>query len=294
MSGVNQIAIVEIVEALDSDRVRCWRIGELWGAASEDQIDIRFGAAAETVRPGERYVIAYSRFRRNPLLRGIRELDPNGPSVVELAVVGKAVFPDRPEVRLLFGDRPEEAEAERHLAAALTLTDSEDERLRRFAIAEIALDRELRSLVAAKDGERLQAVIADPAAAEIDRELLLLAAAFFPESSRSWLEETAAAILREGDSTELDLGSLRPALILRALETLAPAITAENQTLFARWLSSNAPGVVKAALAALDDYDTEVARRHVLHVLEEPDLESPAHRALIDYLNRSPQPWDEN
>ena len=99
----------------------------------------------------------------------------------------------------------------------------------------------------------------------------------------SWLAEESRKILRELDP-QFDLTSSFPRLAITVIEILATAGGKPDAALVSRFLGANNPGVVKAALATLDQLDPELARARSEAVLKRDDLHAESRRALTEYL----------
>ena len=151
-------------------------------------------------------------------------------------------------------DRREELSPDAETAMLLQLAeDKTDVRARELAVFELHLRPDLQSVISSDNAKRYAAVAS---AADVRlKNFLLEGAALFPEESRAdWLtREWREAVQSYG--TELDLNSFVPLLIKNALLNLREAGTASDSEMIAKHLYSNAPGVAKAALNALDAID---------------------------------------
>lgn len=286
------VAAVEALEVLDGGRVAFKRRAVLLGDGIPERIEVRFLEEVPAVAPGERYVLGYQTLRRVAHSRTLYEVDPAGPSVVRLPVLGDALFEDTPEVRriILSAAGEEKATARELLDAVVRQLEHPQVFSLRFVATELLFRPQLQDLVGPREvrviRERLGALESDP----LSRDLLLQAASTFPRvEGGGWLAEESRRVL-SSYATELDLSSGVPSLLVTAAKALAKTGTAADLPLLENHLFSNNPGVAKASLKAMDALDRAAAVVAAKKALGQDGLHAESRRALEAYLASTPVP----
>ena len=288
MDRYQQVAAVVAEDSPEDGKVTFRRLEAIYGEMPE-----RVVARLDTETLGElvweqSYVFAYTEMRRNPKDRDSPEIDPEGPKVVALPVIGAALLEDTPEVRFLFAAaKGREADPGRtYLDALLTQLERPDARTRRFVIAEMYLRPELFRHLEERDLPPIRSAMTSPEVDTESRSFLLESAQKFPASLRGvWLDEIGRRIVADAP-TELDLDSTRPLLVKTALQVLAAGGEASDAELLARHFRSNSPGVAKAALAALMLIDPDAAATRAREVLASDATHQSTRRAMEQFLER--------
>lgn len=289
LEGHNKVAVALAREGSVAGRVRFellesihGEIPQSWEARVEmdDLSDIEWG---------KEYVVAFTEVRKDPLLRGTRELDPEGPRVLELPVLRAVLLRHRREVVTMLQGVQVGGEklGREYLEAALALLASDDQRLRRFAVTELYLRQELSASLRKGDAPVIRAVAASESVESEPRALLLEASRRFPaEVSGSWPQEVSREIVASA-ATELDLGSTEPLLLKTALQILVRGEPAAGDVeIVARQLESNSPGVAKAAIVALEQLDPDEAARRAREILASNRLHPSIRQAFEALLRR--------
>ena len=288
MQRDNQVAVAMAEPSPEDGKVLLRRVEVLHGDMPETVLVRIDPLTAEGLARSQRYIVAYTAVRRNPLDRETRELDPAGPRVIELPAVGTAVIEDSPEMRLLFdAAKTKPADLGRgYLEPLLALLKHRDARTRSFVIAELYLRPELFDHLKHDDMPVIGDAIASPTNDPESRAFLLEASLSFPPSLRGpWLGDAARKIVAAA-STELDLGSTYPLLVKTALQVLGSMGTLADTSEISRQFASNSPGVAKAALATLELIDPDAAAGRARELLEQGGLQQSTRQAMQRYLLR--------
>ncbi|MEM7588222.1 MAG: hypothetical protein AAF560_32840, partial [Acidobacteriota bacterium] len=224
--------------------------------------------------------------RRNYRFRELREVDPGGYRVVMILAGGPALLDDSAHVRLLF-EAPKadpKPAPEELLQAALAAAGSDDARTRSFAILELSLRPEWLALMDADDAKLIQGYLASGELAPDSKNVLFELAAKLPAKLRDpWLAEEARHTL-DALQPEFDLTTFVPRLAKTVLGILEEQGGEADSARVAPFLAANNPGVVEAALEALDRVDAKLARERAKAVLEQRDLHAESRRLLSEYL----------
>lgn len=247
-------------------------------------------ATRDRVQAGQPYIVAFTDYRNNPLLREGLEPDPQAPRVVSVALVGDFVLDDRPETRLLIaGAREPTLPATDQLAAALDLLASNDPFSQRFAAMELYGREGLRAVLDDPLRQRWSLLLRAGAIDTQAQDFLFRAALRLPKRhDRAWIAEGARDVL---DLTKLhvDFDSTRPALFATALNALAQTGKPTDTRRLAPLLRANHPGIAKAALAAMDVLDRDATLVLANQLLLAGPRSSELERALQAYVTR----WEE-
>jgi hypothetical protein len=288
MGRDNQVVVAVAEPSPEDGKVLFRRVEVLHGDMPQTVLARIDPLTADGLTRCQRYIVAYTEVRRNPLDRETRELDPAGPRVVELPAVGMAVIEDSPEMRMLFDAakrRPTDL-GRGYLEPLLALLEHRNARTRRFVIAELYLRAELFDHLKHDDLPVISDAIASPANDPESRAFLLEASLGFPPSLRGpWLGDAARTIVTAA-STEFDLGSTYPLLVRNALQVLGSTGTLADALEISRQFASNSPGVAKAALAALELIDPDAAAERARELLAQGDLQQSTRQAMQQFLLR--------
>ena len=239
------------------------------------------------VTVSESYVLAWTYMRRNRRGIGGWEEDPEGPSTVNVLGLGStALFEGTPEMRYLFGTgvAADPAAADRVIAALLTQMRREDHRSRGLVITELYLRKDLTEKINADQAKVLQEILQ---AKDLDyqhRHLLYdTAVRIDPALTSPWLAEDMRKTISQ-HGTEYDLRSFVPSLVISAAEGLQQLGNAGDIELLNTLLYANNPGVSKAALAAIDHFDSQAAAARAEQALKSGEIHPETRQAMTRYL----------
>jgi len=238
------------------------------------------------VEIGTEYVIVFSRLRKNRLLRDEWEVNPDGPTLVKTRGLDTpAIYTSNAAIAtLLTPHRRDALSADAETSMLLSIADDDgDFRARELAIFELYLRPDLQNAMSADNARRYAAVTSD-ADARL-KNFLLEGAKNFPEKRRSpWLEREFRGVIAAHGNV-LDLNSDIPLLVKNSLLGLRDGGTEQDLDMIARHLYSNAPGVARAALAAMNDIDPRQAFALAQKALETDDIHEVTRRELTRYVN---------
>jgi hypothetical protein len=139
---------------------------------------------------------------------------------------------------------------------------------------------------------RLKQVLQTPEFSAQHRDYLLQSALRLPEELRSpWLgEEYRRVIILHG--TQYDLNSFVPGLVKNSAKGLGRVGEQSDIELLSMLLYANNPGVAKAALASMDQFDPQAAAAKAEQAVNRGWVHSQTRRALEKYLEQSPAKKD--
>lgn len=287
-SRYNIVMVAKAAERIASDRVRFERVTAYYGDAA-DSIVLRTGETdAPFVEIGRTYVLGYSVVTSDSQFRETKFEDPEGPKIVRMrGVDARAVFADTEHLRFLFEQAVAEQPAapRKVLDAVLAQMQRDDERARILVALELTLRPDLIELVSPDDGRIIRDVIASEAVPVQTRDFLLRTASRFPAEARDdWLAAAQRAIVKTAPDT-LDLVSPMPSYVRTAALGLRSSGDASDVPALGRLLASNAPGVAKAALEAMDALDPDAALLVAREARDDEALLAETRRVLDRYVN---------
>lgn len=282
-----RIVVAEARDKLEKGKIR-FEISERLSGEAPDEVVLRTDEQSYIdVTVGEEFVVAWTYMRRNRRVIGGWEEDPEGPSTVSVLGLGStALFEGTPEMRYLFapGSITDPDAAERQIDALLTQMRREDYRSRGLVITELYLRKDLTEKISPDQAKVLQEVLQAEDLDDQHRHLLYKAAVRIdPALTSPWLaEEMRKTIIQHG--TQYDLSSFVPSLVISAAEGLQQLGNAGDIELLSTLLYANNPGVSKAALAAIDHFDSQAAAARAEQALERGGIHPETRQAMTRYL----------
>lgn len=180
--NTTSLAAVEFAEAGVEGRMVFRRIEPLGGDAEiPELIDLAVPAEVrQVVLPGERYLIAYTVFRREAEQIRIARL---GAQLLVTPGLEPALLRDTPENRAIFAWQPgaDESAVRKHLPDLLAMLEARDTQRQNFALSEIVLRPQLSDALDARARKTLQRFAANREANTNARARLLQAAVSQPD-----------------------------------------------------------------------------------------------------------------
>jgi hypothetical protein len=241
---------------------------------------------APRLATGERVLVAYSPFRRDPTLVDRRILDGDGPRLLLVAGLEPALLRDTPQTRarLLGADG-----AARHptLDEALLGLRDPDPQWQNYYAHELALAPTLRAALGAQHRPLLGTLIADDDAHPSARALWLRLADTVPTDDTRWWHAAALAVLTRTSTDGLDDPlSGRAALVRAAFDALERAQVAVPTSTLARWVGSAQSALAESALLAARRTAPDTEDALIDAALARALLPAPTRGFLIDHRRR--------
>ncbi|MBI2382038.1 MAG: hypothetical protein HYV16_14890 [Gammaproteobacteria bacterium] len=283
--GHNQIAIA-VAEAHEGpSRIRFKASQVLLGAPFQSESIKLDPVALDGIKPGESYLVVFSQFRRNPVLRGVSEVNPEGAVARGFPEVKSAVFRQGPAIQTLFVQEiAKEADPGKRLQATLAALATDDETARILAAEELLLRPALLGSLDEPQFARLQTLAGEKSHSFLVRDLLWQACLQLPEARRgAWLAELGREFIAT-QGHRYDLASRQPSTMISAIKFLGAHVQAADRERLRQLVYSNAPGVAKAALAALDQLDREATRQWLAGLPADADIHKETRSAMASYL----------
>lgn len=277
----NQIAVITVVAKEPAGKIEVKADEMLHGEpVTHAVIGVDLATLAE-VSVGQRYVLAFSGFSKDPLTRGRGWVkNEAGLTAVGFTEVANALLPAEPALLELLRLSPQpEADGQR-ITLALALLAHPSARLRYLASLELLLNNRLPPAFSPSQRDQLATLLARPDYAPEHRDLLYRVALALPAALQGpWLASQARQTLAQLGH-QYDLASRVPSLARTATQVLREHGSAEDAPLLATLLRSNAPGVGKMALEAMQRQAPDALSAAAADALKDTQLPSDTRRAL--------------
>jgi hypothetical protein len=281
----------KLVEINPTGRIVVEPTDVLWGKTKPPaKLDVRVPRDfLNDVKTGERYIVAYSLFRRDP--RKPVGMVPNKEGAIAIVSPGiePAVFRDTPAIRaLLKAGRSEHGRESRKLAdLVLNALSGEDEPLRYLAAGELAYEPELGERLTEADRARIEAVARDAKAPIRVRTVLLEAGSRMPEKlGDGWKKAAMDIVTTTPVDGYSDKASDPVLLLLTAFDVLDRYSVKIPPETLRRWVRNPNPALVERVCVLLRREGPDLERKAIADALADPKLSETTRKFLNDHLRR--------
>ena len=285
------IAAGKLVETNPAGRIVIGPKELIWGKSKPpEKLDIRIPKDfLDDVKIGERYIVAYSLFRRDP--RKAVGMVPNKEGAVAIVSPGiePAIFRDAPAIRaILKAGRSEHGRESRKLAdLLLEALKGDDPQLEYLAAGEFAYEPELGERLTDADRAAIEKTVRDAKRSIRVRMVLLEAAARMPKTLGDWWKKAALDIVTttpvDGYS---DKASDPVLLILTAFDVLDRFSVKVPPETLKRWVWNPNPALVERACVLLRREGPDLERPAIHEALADPKLSEATRKFLNDHLRQ--------
>lgn len=239
------------------------------------------------------HILVISKFQKHRFFRDEIVDNPNGMSIQILPAVGPGIFDcSDPIVRtwnnVINNDQQPAKPVMLH--DLMTLAESPDLQSRRIAAFELSLHGDWMAEANKKNVAHLRRLMNQSSITAEANEMLIQSAKGLPESLyQDWFRGYLVGVLQNNPSP-YDLGSFTPLLVRNSILTLKDLSLNQKSDwdLLTPFLYSNAPGVSKAAIRALDAIDASRFRKDSTALLTDNNkveqLHTETKRALEAHL----------
>ena len=282
------IAAGKLVEINPTGRIVIEPKDFLWGRTKPpEKLDIRIpNDFLNDVKAGERYVVAYSLFRRDP--RKAVGTIPNKEGAVAIVSPGiePAVFRDTPAIRaILKAGKSEEGRESRKLAdLLLNALAGDDPQLEYLAAGELAYEPELGERLTDADRAAIEKTVRDAKRPIRVRMVLLEAASRMPKTLGEWWKKAALDIVTttpvDGYS---DKASDPVLLIMTAFDVLDRYSVKVPAETLKRWVWNPNPALVERVCVLLRREGPDLERSAMREALADPKLSAATRKFLNDH-----------
>ncbi len=242
------------------------------------------------------YILIISKFQKHRFFRDEIVDNPNGMSIQTLPAVGPGIFDcSDPITRLwnnVINDDQQPAKPVM-LHDLMTLAESPDLQSRRIAAFELSLHGDWMAEANEKNVTHLRRLMNQSSITAEANEMLIQSAKGLPEPLyQDWFRSYLLSVLQNNPSP-YDLGSFTPLLVRNSILTLKDLSLNQKSDwdLLMPFLYSNAPGVSKAAISALDAIDASRFKKDSIALLADSNkverLHTETKRALEAHLRQT-------
>jgi hypothetical protein len=245
--------------------------------------------ALDGLRIGDKYIVAYSMYRRDPRKAVGLVANPDGAIVLDNPGIEPALFRDTPAVRaILKTGKSEHGRESRKLVDLLVAAlESPDPQLRNFAAGEFAYEPELVERLNEADRAAIEKSVRNVKNAPAPRALLLEASARQPKALGDWWKSAALEIVTTTPvDGYADKASDPAGLVITALEVLDRYAVKVPPESLKRWVRNPNPPLVERVLVMLRREAPEQERPAIETALADPKLPETTRKFLNDHLRR--------
>ncbi|MGA9341311.1 MAG: hypothetical protein WBV61_03130 [Rhodanobacteraceae bacterium] len=254
------------------------------------RIDVRVPKSTlAQVKVGDRYIFAYSLYRRDSLRADRAIYNREGAVMLASPGLEPALFQDDRSTRaILSASRNSEAgESGRLLRLLLEALRGKDAALQNLAANEIALDPDLAPQLTPRDREVIERLVGNAHALPSARSALLLAASRDPAHYGDWWAKSSRKILATTPTGGYANGATDPSgLVLLAFEVLDLHKIELPSSALKRWVGADSPALAEKALLAMRRQSPAEERPAISKALADPHLPPATRKFLNDHLRR--------
>ena len=255
-----------------------------------EKIDVRVPAEVlNNVKVGERYVVAYSMFRRDPRKAVGLVPNPDGALILASPGIEPALFRDTPATRaILKAGRSEHGRESKSLRDLLiSALSGDDPALQYLAAGEFSYEPELGEELRDADRAVLKKTARDPKTPIRVRTVLLEGASRQPKTLGEWWKSAALDIVTTTPVDGYpDKASDPVNLILTTFEVLDRYSVNVPPGTLKRWVWNPNPPLVERVCVMLRREGPEQERSAIQLALADPKLPGTTRKFLDDHLRR--------
>jgi len=252
------------------------------------QFDVRVGPGTD-VKVGKTYLIGITRFLKSRFPQPKWRVDPEGYRLVDIPVVGSALFTRSPDLKFLLTAPPDTSVSapRKILNPILRLLRADPIANRRVASLELFFEPQLGGKLTQVEIHDLQSIIEDESEDAVVRDYLLQACDRLHVVGESdWVAGSVRTVLRRAP-LQVELGSTVASFQHTALLVLKRRGGPEDVSLAARMLPSASPGVTLSALQTMEALDAQQALIEARSALEIPELPQQSKKYLASFVLRA-------
>ena len=259
-------------------------------AKPPEKIDVRVGnEVLNNVKVGDRYLIAYSMFRRDPRRPVGMVPNPDGAIVLVSPGIEPALFHDTPATRaILKAGRSEHGRESKGLRDLLiSALSGPDSDLQYLAAGEFSYEPELGETLRDADRAVLEKTVRDPKTPIRVRMVLLEGTSRQPKTLGEWWKSAALDIVTTTPVDGYPDKALDPvSLVLTAFEVLDRYAVKVPPEALKRWVWNPNPPLVERVLVLLRREGPGEERSTIQLALADPKLPQTTRKFLDDHLRR--------
>jgi hypothetical protein len=263
----------------------------LWGRTKPpEKLDIRIPKEfLNDVKKGERYVVAYSIYRRDPRNPAGMVMNRDGAVALVSPGIEPAVFGDTPAIRaILRTGRSEHGRESRKLAELLLAAlPGQDPQLQNLAAGELSYEPELAGRLTDADRAVIEKTVRDTKVPIRVRTVLLEAASRMPKTLGDWWKKAAIDIVTTTPTDGYSGKASDPViLIMTAFDVLDRYSVKVPPETLKRWVWNPNPALVERVCVLLRREGPDLERSAIQQALADPKLPEATRKFLNDHLRQ--------
>ncbi|MCB1554752.1 MAG: hypothetical protein KDJ14_13170 [Xanthomonadales bacterium] len=242
----------------------------------------------DRVAPGDRLIVAYTQFRRDPTLQDRRILDPDGPMMLVEDGLLPAMFRDNADTRARLFDQAGKLR-EPTLAEVVEGLSHDDPHWQSYYAHELSMRTDLRANWDRKTRTAVEALMRDVDADPAARASLFRAAAAQQRerAAAPWWAGPALDVLRTHVTlVEARDGDLSADFIRSVFDVLESANVPVDAAVAARWITCNSAALSERALLAIRRHEPEQESALIAQALQRSLLPAESRAFLLDHQRR--------
>jgi hypothetical protein len=255
-----------------------------------EKLDIRIPKDfLNDVKNGERYIVAYSMFRRDPRKAVGLVANKEGAIAIVSPGIEPAVFRDAPAIRaILKAGRSEHGRESRKLAdLLLAALPGDDAQLQNLAAGELAYEPDLGERLNDADRALIEKTVREPKTPIRVRMVLLEAASRMPKALGDWWKKAALDIVTTTPVDGYSSAASDPViLVMTAFDVLDRYSVKVPPETLERWVRNPNPALVERVCVLLRREGPGLERSAIQQALADPKLPEATRKFLNDHLRQ--------
>ena len=288
----NTIALLKAEKKLANDSISFKTMETVLGEDTDSIVLTTSSKSYKSIEIGKAFLIVYTKYQKNPLIRKVTELIPSGPKILSTNFVGDALFQPTKNLMTIMKSPQLDDKNDKRLKQdeLIDLLLQESQQInsanRNFAI--LQLSRQKGLLAALSHGQGLQLFKQLKKEGWPDKHLSLLVEAGAREGSVLDLSlKQLCSKTITGFPQRFDLTSMQPHLALSCTSLFRRIGQVEDLKVLSSLLTRNNPGVAKAAFKTMSAIDREASLSQAQALLQTQGTFSPKLLPEVDrFLQR--------
>jgi len=288
-SNLSNVVAAELISVDSDHNLSFKKIKDIHNTTETDTITISADAdLSDSLQTGQRYIIAYIAWisLRQPKVVKPR---PGGAVLISMTGAEPAVFAYNEDIEnMLSLDMDDSLNSPKEMLPLIMRgVQHADEAVQNFFMAEAVLRSNIYQYLDADDALTLLQMLDSPTTSDRVKELIFFEPAFLQALSSDTAHVCSALQkLLAYSSTDLNLQGRRAGVIRSALIKAQSCPPFENTDIISRWVMSNVPSVIEAALEHLHTFKAGSDLQAVEKALQQSVLSKNNREVLHNYRRR--------
>lgn len=267
----NAIAVLQVKSKLRENRIDFANVKSIFGEVESTVVIETSPETFKNLEKGKQYLIVYTKYQKNPLIRKVTEVIPTGPKVISSNFIGDAVFAPTKNLLAIVSAAKSGLHTTKNTRVAdannamndkvfidllIQEMKNDSEANRRFAKVELSRHPALLSKLEKSQGQQLMQLVSQQAWPEKHLVPLVDGSIQQPSIIDSDVKTVCLNFIAKMPE-KMNLRSMQPQLALSCTSLLRRLGNKEDIKLLVSLLSKNNPGVAKAAFKSMRAINAE-------------------------------------